>query len=496
MKKKEIIIISIVWALLIALTITFVLVRNHQTKDENISKETNSKENLEGLSLYDTYTLNDLNVNYVKDQKENQYLQISGLKDTEIEELINKRLKEKYDGYNKTYGNQKDIKIETFLKANFGDILSVSFTVVNEGDEYDGYKVLVEDAMNISLKDGKDIPFEKLFTTKDIINSILTKEFSYSISYDLATSVDTDADNYVVNADKLAAIEDEVYKIVLAYNRGKGGYYVSNNGIYLFYGRYYANIDFTQYHDYLAYPTRYKEKESLYKENINDGVYTYVIEPDEWLYYQFGEENDNAFVDAIVYNGTSNDYDKKFDATKLSKSVNFAKIVNDKLASLDKSGYRYVNLSGIVDESENLLEYNYVIRGCTMANSYFENNLKEKLYIEKTYFRTSFDQYLNVSSLGDDDKNVKCTEETKIMLYDKKFNRISSLKDLFKSSYDYQSVIDEYFKEELDDDALFASAKDKLVCDFDIFSVNCSYDAGDIEFSIDYEEFDPSGLKV
>ena len=231
MKKKEIIIISIVWALLIALTITFVLVRNHQTKDENISKETNSKENLKGLSLYDTYTLNDLNVNYVKDQKENQYLQISGLKDTKIEELINKRLKEKYDGYNKTYGNQKDIKIETFLKANFGDILSVSFTVVNEGDEYDGYKVLVEDAMNISLRDGKDIPFEELFTTKDIVNSILTKEFSYSISYDLATSVDTDADNYVVNADKLAAIEDEVYKIVLAYNRGKGGYYVSNNGI-------------------------------------------------------------------------------------------------------------------------------------------------------------------------------------------------------------------------------------------------------------------------
>ncbi len=497
MKKKEIIIVSIVWVLLIILTITFVLVKNKPNKDNQTSKEPlKNSSDIQGLSLYDTYTLNDINVNYVKDQKENQYLQISGLKDTKVEELINSRLKEKYDEYKKTYGNQKDIKIEALLKANFGDILSVSFTVVNDGDEYDGYKVLVEDAMNLSLRDGKDIPFEELFTKKDIINSILTKEFSYSISYDLATGIDADEDNYAIDADKLAAIEDEVYKIVLAYDNGKGGYYVSNDGIYLFYDKYYANIDFTKYHDYLAYPVRYKEKESLYKENISDEVFSYVIEPDEWIYYKFGEEDDNTFVDAIVYNGTSNDYDKKFDVTKLSKTVNFAKIVNDRLASLGANNYRYVNLSGMVDESENLIEYSYIIRGCSMSNSYFENNLKEKLYIEKTYFRASFDQYLNVSSVGDEDKNVKCTEEEKTMLYDKKFNRISSLKDLFKSNYDYQSVIDEYFKEELGDDLLFDSVKDKLVCDFDIFGVNCSYAAGDIEFSIDYEEFDPNGLNV
>ncbi len=492
--KRRIVVIALIWVS--ALTLTFFIAEKVKGKDDfktNL-KKSDKQFVLKGISLYDHYEENDLKITDITPDKNKQdnYIQISGLKDEKVQKQINLKIKNKFNEYNTKYGKDKKIIIETSITANFGDLISLNMTVSKDDSDSDsGYTTLQSMYYNISLKDGKDIKFEDIFTNKDIINSILTKTFINDISFDINNS---DISKEEKNQ-KMAELEDLVFSIIWNINNSDNvSFSLYNDAINVIYQNYEALIKIEDYGMYFAYPTRYKTSESLYKEDFNKLVLSYVedYKEEELTYAKLDYDDENNFVDAISYVGVYGDDLKKFSRDSMIKHVDVEKIIADEKKKLNPKEFNYINFDGMFNVYDrDLLEYAYEINICELSKDYFENNIKRTIFLQKMNFKGAIDNTVYF----DDNQNIKCQNKNYFLVFDKNYKQIKTLKDIFKDGYDYQKVIDKSFYE-----MAYLSNKnpdvirDKLT--YQITGNGLIYSYGDFIFTVDYEDFDSRGLKI
>ena len=331
MKKKLVMIISIACIWVLALMGTYLLA---SYEEKPSPKEEEEKEEIAGVSLYDTYDQNGLMVKQIEID-DDSYIQISGLKNQTIEKSINKKLK---DFYTQNKAKEKSLKeaeichVSMQEETNFNDILSIeadAYCYNKEGNQIDHQRK----GFNFSLKDGKEIAFEDLFTDTSVINSILTRELTHIISCreeELAASYDEGENPFRDENTTPTDIEEEVWKAIHNLNREDIIFTLSNKYIYVQLENYYLTLLTSRYGQYFAFPNRFRSKESLYKEDIGFKDLPYAIDFKRLLYSQLGYSSDNTFIDITF---AANDEDISWEEIqKINSSFQFDKI---KLWDLD-----------------------------------------------------------------------------------------------------------------------------------------------------------------
>lgn len=163
---------------------------NNSDNDSNISDDNNSVNSLAISSLNDMYDAYDIDIESVVDKKGGnfynnnekikgdkvyvEYKQISGLKYTQKEEMINEKLKSlSVDLYDKNYLSDENtlfIDIHTKLSVNFN---TLSYVVIKTYEDIDGNRK-DEKAIsyNIRLDNLEEIDFEELFVDDTNIKNI------------------------------------------------------------------------------------------------------------------------------------------------------------------------------------------------------------------------------------------------------------------------------------------------------------------------------------
>lgn len=266
------------------------------TKIENNPINQTSKVVDDGLglkSLSETYKRNNLMINITKSsegpvvegsfnsrkQTEITSIQISCLKNSEIQEQINNEIEENINLLKKKsqeIPNQKYVDISATCMANYADTLSIAIT----GSCYDyTTKQLGTVYLNYDLLTGNKIEFNELFTSNAAIKSILSNS-AYNTIIEGGEEITDDepifsGDEYygagagLRENDIEEDIEAEVFKFLNYYNNGgKMDFYYTTRNIYVKdpYSEYRViRIPIKNYYNQIAIYNRFKSQEDLYE---------------------------------------------------------------------------------------------------------------------------------------------------------------------------------------------------------------------------------------
>ena len=374
------------------------------------------------------------------------------------------------------------------LSANFGDILSVSgYFILEDAKTYD-YKKYIRKAINISLKDGKDIVFEDLFSDKSIINGVLAKTFTHTLAYNIEFSDKTAAQKQQLRAE----LEENVFKIVTDINKKGPSFDIANSGITVYYDDISANISTKDYGQYFTFPSIYKSSESLYKDDnvgLTNLLYYDAFDTTNSFYINHSKPNDYTYVDVIVSN-----YDMSTeDRLRLNKEVDLDGYIKKLVSNLKSNTFNYINGFGYMyaDATDPVGEISLNLQKCTMNKDYFNNTILKDIINYKVSQKASLD-----NTYYTDDKNVKCAEYPGhyISFSTKTGKIINNLSDLFVSGYDYQTIIDG----EINDYLKVHYIVDEKAKTNIKYSFSSSYLVAKnayFEITIDYTKFDQTKFK-
>ena len=248
-KFKKFYIIFVVVLLLITIIATYITImyinssskQINETKEELIEKdidETNeiakrkAEDEKYALRKYsETYNENDLIFNEYIDingevklrkdipdiiirEKYIEFIQVDGLKDKQVQTKINSLLKEK------SYGFEKDKRVETIVTANFSNVLSVIVSCYDgRGDTQN------EIHLNIDLSTGNEIPFEEIFVSSAPIKSILAEGMYKTLAWETKgknTNEENWEDDYDISKADISDFEDKSIILAKKYEKEKG----------------------------------------------------------------------------------------------------------------------------------------------------------------------------------------------------------------------------------------------------------------------------------
>lgn len=323
------------------------------------------------MALNDTYRSNDLTykrIDYINgtlkdsnnaipyDQVYHEFsiVQISGLKDKNIENAINKTLFDVAMNVQGSIGNRA-YGYEN-VKANFGNVLSVevSYSVGNGPRTIIGY--------NFNLETGEQIQFEDLFVSSAPIASMISDAVVKSAAWTIDKDNKSMGGYYSDLKDlDFSIAEDISLKAASIYKESKGKinftFTTSSVSIYGLaeqvipqeenrYTRT-AVIDLVEYKDYVAIYKRFATNQNLYENRIeNDSKYGFV---NMQAYSMSPEQNyvintDNLYADIYLYylKDISND---------LVKSLLNNQYLNEIRNTAMQNPSNYYNFSGTVTAS-------------------------------------------------------------------------------------------------------------------------------------------------
>jgi len=302
--KAKIIFVSIFSVICLLITAILIIYKNIDIEEKN--KETNEKI-LTGIDLKGTYNQNDLKIeekSVTQEKVEIRYLQISGLKNKNVENKINKEIEKAalncYKDEIKNLDEVINISVTMWEAANFSNTVSFELNYTAKIDDNDDgfYQGVL--GLNYDLKTGNKITIDKIFTSNAPIENIIRK----SIYYDLL--VDKKEDNLA--GDSIIAdygdIENEVAEIMKLYKK--------ENNIEFSYTPMQINllyendkritIDMKDYAEYIAIYNRYLNENSLYKsDNIGiKNMYVLTRRYNNVYYYTNYQNEDNYFIDISI----------------------------------------------------------------------------------------------------------------------------------------------------------------------------------------------------
>lgn len=265
-----------------------------------------------------------------------EYIEIDGLKDKEVQEKINKDIKDnviKIYNQNKDNPNVKKIEVymDSYTEGNFSDVLSIGMrtTVLmmnpdsdNKISEYysqiqyneEDYKIT---GLNYKLESGEKIKFDELFTEDTDIKSILTKAVYEYLSFEYIYNNRQNGDGYFdgdMDTIEYPEIEDNLIKIMSAYKQNKDiNYYFTSTYITTIINGNIINIKMIDNLESLAIFTKFLSKDSLYEEeNLPKVNYVCKMSISDKA-YMYEDISDNIFVEIMLYfkEDDENDINKK-----------------------------------------------------------------------------------------------------------------------------------------------------------------------------------------
>ena len=214
-----VIILLIITIVAIYFTIRYIdssKIENNEVKEEIIEEETKeiTKKKAEdekyALTKYsETYNENDLIFN-----EDSGVLQIDGLKDKQVQNIVNNKIKEKVNSLD------KNKRVNTQVTANFSNVLGVSIYNLDESGS-----VEKEIYLNIDLSTGDEIPFEEIFVSSAPINSILSEGLYKTLAWNVK-SKNTNEENWEEDFDMskvdTSDFEDKSLLLSKKYEKEKG----------------------------------------------------------------------------------------------------------------------------------------------------------------------------------------------------------------------------------------------------------------------------------
>lgn len=368
---KRIIIIIVVFILAIIITsvLIYFKIKSLNEKYKYIEKEDNvfeTENKIEDTEL--AYIINDddrININdiiidkkyYANGQFYDEHpgggvceiIQISGLKNKDVENSINARIMDKVN----EYIENGDFQVR--IIGNFSNILSLLIQNYYSDGNIHYY------AMNIDLNTGNDIKFEDLFLKSTPIYSILYngfirfKSWDYDVNYDDYAS-DEEYWNAVawesdMNNRDTSQYEDYLYKIIEEYNKNKDNliFTIGNSSIEIYgfdmEGNYNLNnisykhieIPIYEYKDYVTLFKKYATA-NLYENDVAiDGIRPFY--KNESYYYSNNYKSSNIYyeTDNLLVDVFIDDYEKYF--YKQKECANY--VINSyiEMANNDKENF-------------------------------------------------------------------------------------------------------------------------------------------------------------
>ena len=318
-------------------------------KIPNVSSEDveGQNSNVKRLSLDSTYSNNGLTYNEVKDDGRDidvYYVQVSGLKDENVQESINRQIKERInkilDSNNFKNNSDDSAFVRTYVTANFSDVLSVKIFVRFK----DGFEKNY--GLNFRLDDGEKLDVADLFTYDAPKKNIITESAYRSFALDYYTDEGISNDFYT-------NIEDDVIGFLTDYNNGEiTEFSFTPITIELYKDGKNVTIDMTKYYNYISVYTAFVSSSDLYdsSENVGSKLPVFINRPKS-LADLYEKVNDSCVIDVIIYS------DEDFDLKEKKAIENYTNDVKEQLKTIKtQRGIYYSNYIKVTKARENNVE--------------------------------------------------------------------------------------------------------------------------------------------
>lgn len=315
-----------------------------------------------------------------------QFIQIDGLKNKDIQNKVNERLKQ-------VSYNLKDRFVYTNVTANFSNILSVECS--NDKGQIN--------TLNIDLSTGDDIPLEKVFVSSATINLYLSEGLYKTLAWQNLEIIDGEEVQNDMDKVDTSEYEDKFMMIIKNYNNSisnlKYSIYPSSIRIYGLIDKNILDIDMAEqisidislidHMEEVGIYKRYLTKESIF-ENDSLGLKDIIVltgdaqEEEYMTKISYGKISDNIFIEEVLLKNS--DQDEKIEpCIKYIEKLSEEQKVTLKNQAYDNKGYFFQREYHIYDDSEN--DY-YVI------NTYSYQAMCSILYFEK-----AFKDYINLNAI-------------------------------------------------------------------------------------------------
>lgn len=447
--------------LVVALSITFLLVFINKSAKENTDLETEVSpiidenkelEEVRKITLKDKYAVNNLKIETISEDYGEivaeydfnndsifedidkritiDYIQISGLKDKNVESKINKIIKDRVEEFKAEYMQEDkypgkvNIYISTY-SSGYANTLSVSvqaiaYEDITRGDSFyweSECLSYVEDAYNFRLDTGEEFSFEEIFTKDADINHILSQSIYENLVSSFKYVEPTEDGEYIWDLDMdnvdYGQIEVDLVREINRFKRNKDNlvFTLSNRYINIHYPTdnpddYTALlfIDMYDFVEYIGIYTRFLTDESLFEGGDLEAktyVFRYCVEDEYASGMQYEEISNNVLVQMSSYAGVG--YEQQVEERK-SKVKNY--IIRN--AEKDKvyiygiyvsAEFNWEVANGNVQiMSKKFYEENkdYILRYLDNSYETYEEPMYDTEQIENRYFDIRFDENNNV----------------------------------------------------------------------------------------------------
>lgn len=253
-----------------------------------------------------------------------QYLKISGLKDKDVENKINEKIKNYVSSINNGY-EQTDIYSHTV--GNYNNILSISIQYYNND-------VYMNEGINFDLNTGDEFKLEDVFTKSASIVNILYTGLCERLAWNLNINYNdfSSDEEYFKKWSELSNMdnrdtsyyEDMIFKLSNWYkaNKGKINFSISPTQLYVYNvtidGEVYnLTIPLYKFKDSVAIYKRYSSADTLFDNNKYGTGYIPFSMPMSHFSncllsnkIDYGKKSSNLFIDVCLGNYSSISYEK------------------------------------------------------------------------------------------------------------------------------------------------------------------------------------------
>lgn len=363
------------------------------------------------------------------------YIKISGLKNEEIQNSINKDIKDSIVSFVNSISGEK--QVTTTLEGNFSNILSIAVCVYSSKNVESNYLTL-----NYNLNNGKKFDLGDVFIKSTPIKMLLTEAVYERIAWNIKGEFASEEweKNSDMNNRDTSNYEDILYNVSNIYNEknGKLDFTVSPSEVKVYNLKIegmsvsgLAKIDMYKYMEYIAIYKRFLSSSSLYKANdvsLKD-VYTFTSPFVSTLKvsdnYIFGKKSNNLYLDFAKKTPTLADADalkKVYSSNGYKKVDEVIEKIKNEAANDTKNGYIHqgyiIAFNSEADSSRiasiNLKIDDYVAK---MPINDFKNNLQEYLNFADKAPSASIDGRSVGGCYFVKDKYKEITSETKTYTY-------------------------------------------------------------------------------
>lgn len=323
-----------------------------ETYDNNSLKITHYYSDVKGKIFDRQELIYDYTKKYI------HYIQIEGLKNKNIQNNINEKLKQKAFDLKDDKNN-----VDTWETANFSNILSVRITSDND-------KI---DVLNVDLTTGNDIPLEKIFVSSAPLNNYLAEGLYKTLAWKESEKEEYEEIHDMNNYDT-SEYEDKFLILINNYNRMKDNikFNISPSGVDI-YGLLDDKVvdkeNETQYNSIKIEFLEHIEEVAIYKRYLTD----------QSIY-----EDDNIGAKGIIVLTTADDVDdymKKLTYEKKQDNIFVEEVIQGNIENLKENSSIYKYIKNLSDKNIKELEKrNLENKGMFFQRIYYLNENEEEQY--------------------------------------------------------------------------------------------------------------------